>query len=374
MTSRTDNQNQPKRHRIIALDLLRGFFIMAVIVDHVPWAPSLFFAFSGGGRLFASPAEGFFVISGLLVGYLYGPRILSQTKSVVEKIWRRAGLLYVLSVVFTLIFTAWAVSLTEGRPSLELWNGTVSSYFLNTLTLRYSYGWTDFLSRYAVFMAFAPLLVWLVAKGKWWLVAGGSVAIWSLLGRWEMLMPFAAWQILFSFGIIIGYYLPVIENWWRQSLSQSTRRIAAMLIISSALVSFIVSVVLFIILPQTGSEPVTFLGINIDSIRPLFYKNVLGIGRLLLGVLWFSALYLIFRRYEQSLQRLTRGVVEVFGQNSLFVYGLHSFVLFAIITIVYPIDRSSVIWNTIYTSLVLVFIYLVTKYRHRLASFIRPSK
>lgn len=47
--------------------------MIAIIVDHIGWGPSLFHLLSGGGKLFASPAEGFFVISGILVGYIWTP-------------------------------------------------------------------------------------------------------------------------------------------------------------------------------------------------------------------------------------------------------------------------------------------------------------
>lgn len=67
-----------KRPRILALDLLRGAFLVAIIVDHLHWGPSWFRLLSGGGKMFTSPAEGFFAISGILVGYIYGPRMVKS--------------------------------------------------------------------------------------------------------------------------------------------------------------------------------------------------------------------------------------------------------------------------------------------------------
>lgn len=88
--------------------------MIAIIVDHIGWGPSLFHLLSGGGRLFASPAEGFFVISGILVGYIYGPRMVKSFKHAAVKLWKRAFLLYALSVVFTLIYTVIALRTGDG--------------------------------------------------------------------------------------------------------------------------------------------------------------------------------------------------------------------------------------------------------------------
>ncbi len=59
-----------KRKRILTLDILRGGFLVAIIVDHLNQGPSLWYLLTGGGAMWVSPAEGFFAISGILVGYI----------------------------------------------------------------------------------------------------------------------------------------------------------------------------------------------------------------------------------------------------------------------------------------------------------------
>lgn len=52
-------------------DLLRGFAVFAMVVDHIggaSWADGL----TGGNRFFVSAAEGFVFISGMVVGIVYG--------------------------------------------------------------------------------------------------------------------------------------------------------------------------------------------------------------------------------------------------------------------------------------------------------------
>src|SRR5262245_56218398 len=55
------------RQRDRALDLLRGYLLCVILVDHIHWFPSLFEPLTGCGQLWASAAEGFLLISGFLV-------------------------------------------------------------------------------------------------------------------------------------------------------------------------------------------------------------------------------------------------------------------------------------------------------------------
>lgn len=201
-----------KRKRILTLDILRGGFLVAIIVDHLNQGPSLWYLLTGGGAMWVSPAEGFFAISGILVGYIYGPRMVRSFKRAAKGLWKRALLLYSLGVVFTLIFTAIAV-VTQSAALPALWPRSGESFLLNTFLGRYTYGWTDFLPRYAVFMAVAPFLLWLIVKGKAWIVAAGSIAMWVLFHQTPLLLPFSSWEIIFIPGMIVGYYLPTIQQW-----------------------------------------------------------------------------------------------------------------------------------------------------------------
>lgn len=350
---------EPKRKRIIALDLIRGYFLIAIIVDHVFFAPSLFFLATGGGLLFASPAEGFFVISGILVGYLYGPKILTQTRAVCRKVWKRAGLLYVLSVTLTMLFTVWAHLLPAAQVPLEPWNGDVAKLIFNTLTLRYAYGWTDFLPRYALFMLAAPAMLWFVAKGKWWLLAAASILMWAVFRGNAYLMPFSAWQLLFVGGVIIGYYLPQVESWFKER-SVLAKRMIAVPVLGLAAITFTASIIGLVIPHFTGAQIMIP-----EQISGFFDKNTLGIGRLVLGMVWFSALYLLVRRYERQIEKKTKGVLQVFGTKSLLTYCLHGVVLFAISTVIYPV-QGNVFVNTLATTFILVMMYVLVASNYRI--------
>ena len=141
--------------RLLALDLLRGYFMFVIIVNHIGRFPSFYDLFTARGELWVSAAEGFFLISGILIGYVYGPKFLNNMKAVSKKLWLRAGKLYLWSVFFTLFFTF--IGLITGLPPGTK-PGLLETNFLNliyqTLTFRYIYGWADFLLRSSEFNFF----------------------------------------------------------------------------------------------------------------------------------------------------------------------------------------------------------------------------
>ena len=83
----TSVEGKPKRKRIITFDIMRGIFMLVIIIDHMigAYGESIFVLFTGGGGLPASAAEGFFILSGLMVGYIYGPKMLTHTNQVVKR-------------------------------------------------------------------------------------------------------------------------------------------------------------------------------------------------------------------------------------------------------------------------------------------------
>src|SRR3989339_456486 len=94
--------SEPVKRRIHELDLLRGFFILVIIIDHLQFWPSPLTFLTGEGRLWVSAAEGFFLISGLLIGYIRGYKGRNQPlTSISKKLAYRAFMLYAWGVGIT---------------------------------------------------------------------------------------------------------------------------------------------------------------------------------------------------------------------------------------------------------------------------------
>lgn len=352
----------------MALDLLRGAFLIEIIVAHIAWHPSLLSYVGGGNALPASAAEGFFVISGVLVGYLYGPRVLKERKKVFIKIWKRAGLLYILAAFFTITYTAWAV-LDPNNPIYQtIYTREPWRFIVNTLTLRYAFGWAEFLNRYAVFMLVAPFAIWLIAKGRAWIVALISLLIWVFLRETDRFLPFSAWQLVFMYGIIIGYYLPHIEDWFHNHCTRRIQKLVFSIVCLVGAVSYLFAIYLFVAAPNILPPDSQLLQLH-NQLAPYFDKSHLAPARVAVGVVWFAALYMATRRYEKQITKYTNGVLEVFGRQSLFVYCLHAFILFAIDLYLAPMPSHNLWQNTIVTISVLLIIYIITYNRAGLSEY-----
>lgn len=376
-----------KRQRIIALDILRGLFLVTLIVNHMPWTPSLYSFVTGRSELFASAAEGFFVVSGILVGYIYGQKIIGSPRETFKRIWKRGAILYLLSVGGTLFFTLIALSFSTNFVGIETWSGSIQSYLFNTFTLRYSYGWTDFLNRYAIFMFAAPFALWLASRRKAWMAVTLSVLAWLVLRDNVYFMPFAAWQLIFMTGLVLGYYLPEIEG-RAIKLSEKTKKVAFRLIVTVAVSTYVVSVwwsvvtpfvldTMANILPKHLLETLTAIDLYRLSIwEDWFSKSSLEPGRLLFGALWFVALYLLVRVYESKVAywRLGR-VIEYLGKHSLFVYVTHGIVIVAVnILLAPPIGYVNVLVNTIIVTLILWVVYQITTRRELFDRFVTHTR
>ena len=89
--------------RDLRLDVLRGYCVFAMIVDHVAWLSPLHLL-SGGDRFLFGAAEGFILISGLTAGIVYRSLIgRGGFPAAARKAFRRAFSLYLLAIGLTLL-------------------------------------------------------------------------------------------------------------------------------------------------------------------------------------------------------------------------------------------------------------------------------
>lgn len=365
------------KKRLTALDLLRGFFLVVIIIDHVELFPSLLDLVSGRGRMFVSAAEGFFFISGLLVSYIYRKKLAQGIVPIAKKMWQRAAQLYVWAVAFTLTFTYWAVAsghtwVKYGLPVDIHWPSIVAK----TLLLQYSFGWADFLPHYVVFMFFAPLVFWLLMRGYWKSVIVGSVVLWCLRGQNFVL----AWQTIFVGGMIVGYYWTSLAR-WANTLSKRTKSVAWRAVSTIAIATFIFSYASVYILSllnayesrlPTFVAPLTFAWDQLNAaIWPFFEKWTMEPGRMILFAVWMLTAYVLVSKHERAIRRWTFGILDTLGQNSLFVYGVHAIVIF-IIHLFLP-AKDNLYFNFTVTAMALLVIVGLT-YAKETITLSHPEK
>ena len=328
--------------RDLRLDVLRGFAVFVMVVDHFGGA-SWLYLITGNNRFFTSGAEAFVLISGMVVGLVYGNIAKREgLKAAVVKALQRAWTLYRLTIVMTLGFAAlsgffrlpWARGVDMGDPL---------TFTLNVLILHQTFYLADIPMMYTIFMALAPSGLWLLYHNQGrllmlasflvWLgfqiVNSAQIAIWATIGN-TTFHP-AAWQLIFAWAMVVGYHRDAI---W------------AMMAKLPRLSYFLFSTLLFLWLVHlysTGMNTLAKLypGLDVNLIvNELFNKGNVSVGRILATVIVFQFGYLALTYFWIPIQKVLGWLFLPLGQNSLYSYTMHVVVigLFYVVLPYLPVD------------------------------------
>lgn len=349
-----------KTERIIAIDLLRGYFLFVIIIDHLGRFPGLFDLATGRGALWVSAAEGFFFVSGMMVGLVRGRNMLGLPISEVGKKLLGRGLkLYLWAVGLTILFSlvGFAVMSNPHLKSGLTDDRNIWHLIWQSATLYYAYGWSDFLQHYAIYLTLSPLAIWLLRKKLWPVVAAGSFLVWLLRGN----NIYAAWQILFFAGTIIGFYLQDIEHFCRRLAPRKRRFILGVLLAASA-ITLTASIVIIHGRSFTSFAPYRATLEQLHAItQPYFLRASMNWPRLSLFALWFATAYSLVRLNEAWLMDKAGSFFVPLGQNSLYVYIVQAIVIFFLDLITPP--NSPFIINVITNISVVVIIWYAVRKR-----------
>lgn len=303
--------------RLLALDYLRGFFIVIIIIDHLWRWPNIFEYVSGRGELWASAAEGFVIISGLLIGYIRGYKNRHQPlRDVSKKLIKRGVLLYVWMFITTTVLVAlsWYASYKGNLAYIPYSNYDWQSLLVGMVRLDYVHSLTHFLYLYAIFLALSPLVIWLFRKSLAWLVAIGSLVVWYI--GFNASIEWMQWQVLFFIPSIAGFYLESLRHFYN-NLSQTTKNMLCYGAMGATAITVLISAI--IILP---TEPATYT-------ETIFTKDPLTPARVFMAFLWFIGLFSFFELNQRRLQKYLGWLLLPFGTKSLTAYILHALPLMA---------------------------------------------
>jgi enterochelin esterase-like enzyme len=340
-----------ERGRDLRIDLLRGYFVVAMIVDHVRGASPLYLL-TGGNRFYTSAAEGFILTSGLVSGLVY--RRLIERDGVAPtlmKVITRAGVLYLLTVALTLLFLPisellylpWAQALDVSNPLAVV---------VSILTLHRTYYLVDVMLLYTVLFVAAALTFIFLERGKTWPVLAGSWLLWGLFQvfpesvalPWPIagnyLFDFSAWQVLFFSGLVLGYRqdrLPVID-----------RRSARVALIATSAGVLLLIGAYFIVDPPTALMPPE-LATGSPVVSPVrlwfqdnfFAKVALRPGRLLASAIVFSFLFIAVTVFWHRVQAAFAWLLAPLGQHALYAYTAHIVLVTLVAIVVAPFQVGS---------------------------------
>lgn len=372
-----NDQPRPATGRILALDIMRGYFILLIASVHLHYYPSLLGLFDGRGQLWTSEAEGFFFISGLLIGIIRRRDITERGfKVAADKLWRRSFRLYVVSITLSVAYLLIGrlthlygiAGAKDGLDSMSDWGALV----VRIVTMTYSYGWADFLNYYVAFLLISPFLLWLLARRMWPVVLGLVLGIWTLrwTGSYGALDPFMQWQVYFFLGAMGGFFWPRIEHGFR-SLSSGTRTFIKFVSVGMAGTIYVVSMAM-VFIPQHFEQrpiPVGWWGEAVRGIQQAasnhWYQALLVDGRLglLRPLVWlvvFAGTYAIVRRFESHILSLFGWLLVSFGAHSLYAYIMQSMALFAVAYVVKP---SGFIINSLIEIAIIALVWLAIRRR-----------
>lgn len=322
--------------RDLRLDLLRGLAALAMIIDHMGGTDSWLYAISGGDRFFVSAAEAFVFISGLVFGIVYAGLIAKRgLRAALVKGARRVVTLYGLTVGLSLLMAVIAAHL--GLFFAPKWTpATVPDFVGQILTLQRTFYLTDVLLLYTLVVAVAlPALV-LLQRRLWWLVLGASWATWVAWQWWpgDMNWPwaitdnglfhFAAWQVLFLTGLVIGY----TRRGWEGRLARlgGLSRARAVQLAGLALAVAAVGATIGLYFWSQAPGHTSIFGV---ALAEAFGKGDVRAGRLALFACLFLAAYGLATLAWRPIRRLTGWLLLPLGQDALLVYTLHLFVIAA---------------------------------------------
>jgi len=321
------------------LDLLRGFCVFAMIVDHVGGTSRLY-ALTGGNRGPITAAEGFVFLSGLVLGIVSRKRVSRDgLRAAVRSSLGRAWTLYGLTVTLTLVF----VGLTVGTD-LAIWVdrsllGEIASWpslVVSVVMMRFTWHGTDILALYALLLAASPLALFLLAEGYHWRLLAGSWALWLMFQvapeqaviPWQIehatTFPLAAWQVLFVNALVLGYRREELTAWVQQTADQLHESHATSRVALAAAAG--VLVVLGVALSVGQAHAMAPSGSALASFD-LYDKASLGIGRLIVFTSAAMVVYAGLTLFWHPIERMLGWLLIPLGQASLYAYAVHLFVI-----------------------------------------------
>lgn len=360
--------------RDLRIDLLRGFCVFVMIVDHVGGDSSWLYMLTGGNRFYVSAAEGFVLLSGFSMGMVHNVVIHRHGfRAMFGKVFGRAWFLYAMTVMLTIAFAA--VSTELGTPYSELMTPAKSrtDFAFSVVTFHRTYSLTDILVLYTLLVAVAGPALWLIARGYTTLVLIVSTVAWvveqvspdRVPRAWQITdggFPFSAWQLIFFLGLAIGYHRERIAAYL------GPRRLLAFAVGAIVALYAARAIALATIGPSAGTAEVHEL---------LFDKNAARIGRILALFAVAAVAYGAVTVAWVPIRRATSRLLLPMGQRALFAYGIQLFaVAFFASDLMAPVrlDRENAFFQA--TAVAIVWLACVAQPRllaawHRFLSRIR---
>jgi hypothetical protein len=368
--------------RDLRLDFMRGLIMIYLVIVHMEYY-SIFSLLAWERLGLVSSAEGFVLLSGLVVGLVYGRRARSEgLMPSAKKLWQRAFQLYRVNVLVIL-----SIALLGLIPFINVYDLThwwvpgnrAQAYYLypadtapwwewlwKAFTLQIGPHQYQVIGLYVVLLGMAPLVILLLLRGQWrWiLLISWAVYIANLFfiirltpTKFELGFPLLTWQLLFFNGLVIGFYYKQVLGWlvadrnrWVGWLVGSICLAFIFLTFNNPYAMFWPWKALSFVSPETFQTIYGFW----------FNKTMLGPGRLLNNAALFITMYILLNRYWLGFNKALGWFLIPLGQASLYVFTVHIYIILLVINL--PIQiHDNIVWGTVIHGGSLLLIWLMVK-------------
>jgi hypothetical protein len=382
------------------IDGLRGFFLVFMLINHLVFQGELWLQRVNHNQFaYVEDAQGFVFLSGLMIGLVYGRKMLKQgTAAASRLVLSRAFELYryAMGIVIAVLLARWLLP-----DAARLWGNWLGHTSLTGEPLRlfaiatfvFQPTVMDILPQYVLYMMVAPPILKLCLDGRVALVATLSGLLWLAgqlgfqhaltdpLGRWFTASDgqglragfnLLGWQIVFFSGMIAGALTASGRiDWPRFFRPEASGAAKAAL----AVCLFFLPVRLLTargILPDVAIKRIELLEVRADF--SLVY--LVNFAAVAVGLAW---LMIAGPRHGRAWVRQAAGVIRglfsmsflrLLGRHSLYVYVWHVAIVYG----VYYVDQRYgpfPVWVRTLTALVgvgLLTLPALWRERHRSAA------
>jgi hypothetical protein len=357
--------------RVVTFDLMRGYFLVAIILDHLFFFPNGLDWWSARGNLFVTTAEGFFLISGLVLGIVRGSKLIDEPfRKVTKLLLQRAVQLYLTTITLVALFTiiGWLFFMNASGLKYGIMVPIdIPNLIWSIITLQYFYGWADYLRLYALFILVSPVAMWLLRKGWWYILLLINILVWltfpadpTVPDITQEFLQIFSWQLLFFGGMIIGFYWNQLSAWWI-SLPSRIQKTIQWGAITFAVITLVANIAIAFG-PKYFPSLVPFIQSDTGYKLYIHYfdKERLPFARIALFLLWFGASFSLFKYFEKAIMRWLGWLLLPFGTNSLYVYTVHGLIIFFVhIWLV----KGSIFFNFLVSLGIILLIRLMIHYK-----------
>lgn len=370
--------------RDLRLDFMRGLIMIYLVVVHMEYF-SLFSLLAWERLGLVSSAEGFVLLSGLVVGLVYGRRAQRDgLMPAAKKLWQRAFQLYRVNV-----FVILSIAILGLLPFVNVYDVThwwvpgdrAQAYYLypaataplwewlwKAVTLQIGPHQYQVIGLYVVLLSLAPLTVFLLLRGHWlwilllsWAVYASNLFLMIRITptKFELGFPLLTWQLLFFNGMVIGFYHQQILSWLLADKNRWAGWLAGSISLGFIFLSFNNPHAMF-----WPWEALSFVPPEIfQKIYGLWFnKTMLGPGRLLNNAALFITMYILLSRYWLGFNKVLGWFLIPLGQASLYVFTVHVYIILLVINLPIQIHDNFTVGTIIHGGSLLL-IWLMVKNR-----------